>query len=269
MRRVSVVLLLWAALTVTGSSAQLVRPTIELYLQFPFLFFPLSLPRAPSFQILIDILEAARLYDNVTQPAATITLLAPTDAAFTARFSRATLDSLAQPGTANQALREKLLLTHVVQGARPSNTLVANQTLVPSSGEILTVRSQGNTIAFASLGGSVATVTRADIATRTKDSVIHVLDDVLLPASGSRRSWPAAGTAVHSSQGCCVARIKPGRHHRAQLHRRLRHAVAAGLSRRLQLHCNSQMVHAGRHRPFPGKQCLGRQTETSLSTQLK
>ncbi|MEU4567782.1 fasciclin domain-containing protein [Micromonospora sp. NPDC023956] len=113
-----------------------------------------------------------------------VTILAPTDDAFAAKFSRTNLDELLLKDTAT--LRG-LLREHVVTGALPVSGLVAAGTVTTLAGIRLTVTGQGQ-------GARVddeADLVCADY--RAAGSRIHVIDHVLgsLPTTANGDDHPA------------------------------------------------------------------------------
>ncbi|MGB7711034.1 MAG: fasciclin domain-containing protein [Microcoleus sp.] len=99
------------------------------------------------------------------------TVFAPTDAAFAA-LPKGTLDDLLKP--ANKAKLVKILTYHVVSGSVLSTSL--------KSGDVPTVEKTPLKVVVS--GGKVtvegANVVKADI--KASNGVIHVIDQVLIPA---------------------------------------------------------------------------------------
>ncbi len=127
----------------------------------------------PELTTLVAALTASGLLETLNG-AGPYTLFAPTDAAFAALLTG--MDVTVEELFADTDLLHDLLLYHVVAGELPSSQLLATTNLTAlDEAEIAVASVNGNVV----LNGSV-TVSRADIPAR--NGVIHVIDQVLLPA---------------------------------------------------------------------------------------
>jgi len=126
----------------------------------------------PQFTTLVKAVIAAGLADALKDPTATLTVFAPTDAAF-AKLPKATLDGL----MADPAKLKSVLLYHVV-AAR-----ITRKDVKGMGGKGTPATLNGATINVTTIGGSVyvneARVIKADVP--SSNGVIHVIDTVLLP----------------------------------------------------------------------------------------
>lgn len=123
----------------------------------------------PEFTTLFTAVQAAGLAEMAMDPGQSLTIFAPTDAAFAA-LPAETLDML----MADPALLTRVLQYHVVMPAMGSNEIVA--------GDVATAA--GDTIAVAVAEDGTITVNGANILQaniRGTNGVIHVIDTVLLP----------------------------------------------------------------------------------------
>ncbi|MEP0547009.1 MAG: pectin acetylesterase-family hydrolase [Rhodothermales bacterium] len=129
----------------------------------------------PELSILVQALTEANLVTalNGTGP---FTVFAPTDAAFEAFLDEREITAaqlLARPDLA------QILRYHVVQTAALSSDLTDGQTLTTLEGSTLEVDIDGDTI---SLIGETNTVTVTTANIEASNGVVHLVDDVLLPA---------------------------------------------------------------------------------------
>jgi len=123
-----------------------------------------------DFETLVTAVQAAGLVDTLSSDGP-FTVFAPTDAAF-AELPAPALEALLEPE--NQDLLVEVLTYHVVPGAVMSGDL--------SSGTVETVN--GEEVAIDLDSGVMvnsATVVTADV--EASNGVIHVIDEVLVPAS--------------------------------------------------------------------------------------
>lgn len=123
--------------------------------------------QAGNFKTLLAAAEAAGLADALSDPDATLTIFAPTDAAF-AELPKGTVEALLKHENREQLI--ELLLNHVVEGE-----VTLTQKVTTPAGEVLTIQPSGG----ATIGG--ATVLQADI--RATNGIVHAIDSVLLPKS--------------------------------------------------------------------------------------
>jgi uncharacterized surface protein with fasciclin (FAS1) repeats len=136
-----------------------------------------------EFSTLVAAVQAAGLEDALADPEATLTVFAPTNAAF-----EAALEALGLTAEELLADTETLtsILTYHVLGDVVTSTDIADagteeipvETL--SGEELVVVVGDDGTVGFAD---QTATVTTADI--EASNGVIHVIDAVLLPPSMS------------------------------------------------------------------------------------
>jgi uncharacterized surface protein with fasciclin (FAS1) repeats len=125
---------------------------------------------AGNFTILLAAVEAAGLTETLAT--SKVTLLAPTDEAFT-KLGQPTIDAV----LADQATLVALLQNHVLPQPQDAKTLSIFSSVVNLNGTSLPVASDGTTM---TIGG--ATVTAADV--KADNGIIHVIDTVLVPAAG-------------------------------------------------------------------------------------
>ena len=124
---------------------------------------------SPDHTILETAVIAAQLNDDLAAPG-TLTLFAPTDAAFAAL----------PPGTLNQLLMDptgdlaQILLYHVLGETVTSNQLSDGQMATTLQGKDITVTIDGSDVFI-----NDAQVTMADIP--ASNGVVHVIDAVLIP----------------------------------------------------------------------------------------
>lgn len=137
---------------------------------------------SPVHHTLVSAVQAAGLVDTLNS-AGPFTVFAPTDAAFQ-HLPAGTVDTLMQP--ANRATLTKVLTYHVVPGRITGQQLTAliraghgTATLTTVEGEPLTFTLSGGHVHIAGMGGSMATITQANVL--QSNGVIHVIDGVLTP----------------------------------------------------------------------------------------
>jgi uncharacterized surface protein with fasciclin (FAS1) repeats len=127
---------------------------------------------AGGFTTLLAAAEAAGLADTLKGPGP-FTIFATTDEAF-AKLPAGTIEGLlADP----EALRD-ILLFHVVSGDLTSQELLKQHRAMSLQGRTLTVNRMGENV----------TVNKANVLTpdiETSNGIIHVIDTVLIPATGS------------------------------------------------------------------------------------
>jgi uncharacterized surface protein with fasciclin (FAS1) repeats len=134
-----------------------------------------------DFSTLVAAVEAAGLQDALADPAATLTVFAPTNEAFEAAL--AALGLTAEELLADTETLTSILTYHVLGENVTSSDIAAAGTaeipVEPLSGEALTVVvGDDGAVGFADQS---AVVTMADI--EASNGVIHVIDAVLLPPS--------------------------------------------------------------------------------------
>jgi uncharacterized surface protein with fasciclin (FAS1) repeats len=129
---------------------------------------------AGQFRTLAQALTAAGLIDTLKGDGP-FTVFAPTDAAF-ARLPAGTLESLLEPANREQLVA--VLTYHVVPGKVTASEVVKLDRAATVNGDTIDVSVDG-----ASVKVDGATVVSADIA--ASNGVIHVIDQVILPGSGS------------------------------------------------------------------------------------
>lgn len=134
-----------------------------------------------DFSTLVAAVQAAGLEDALADPEATLTVFAPTNAAFEAAL--AALGLTAEELLADTETLTTILTYHVIGEVVTSSDIagagVEEIPVEPLSGEPLTVTvGDDGTVGFAD---QTAVVTMADI--EASNGVIHVIDAVLLPPS--------------------------------------------------------------------------------------
>lgn len=138
---------------------------------------------AGSFTILAELLTAAGLVDALSGPGP-FTVFAPTDEAFEAAAADlgVPLADLAAALTADTELLTDILTYHVVSGNVPSSDVVTlnGQAVETLSGESFTVNVDGETVSITDGAGRKVNVIDVDV--EASNGVIHVLENVLLPA---------------------------------------------------------------------------------------
>lgn len=138
---------------------------------------------SPIHHTLVAAVKQAGLVDTLSGPGP-FTVFAPTDAAFK-KVPSATLNTLMQPE--NKEMLTKVLTYHVVPGRITAAQLMAKiragkgkATLTTVEGEPLTFTMSGGKVHIMGMGGSMATVTQANVM--QSNGVIHVVDGVLTPS---------------------------------------------------------------------------------------
>ena len=137
----------------------------------------------PELSTLVEIATAAGLADALSDEKLVATLLAPTNAAFTALLSKlgVTVDQL----LANPDLVTTVLSYHLIPGvAAKAADLTHNQVLPTSDdGQTLTVLKSGSTVEFKPSAPNApnAKVVKADIPAGS--AIVHIVDQVLIPAN--------------------------------------------------------------------------------------
>ncbi len=125
---------------------------------------------AGTFKTLVAALKAADLVETLSSPGP-FTVFAPTDAAFAA-LPKGTVEKLLKPE--NKEKLVKILTYHVVPGSVASKTLKSGKVkTVEGSSLMVTVSKRNVTI-------DKATVKTADI--KASNGLIHVIDQVIVPA---------------------------------------------------------------------------------------
>lgn len=133
---------------------------------------------------LVAAVKAAGLVETLSGQGP-FTVFAPTNAAFE-KLPKGTVESLLKPE--NKAKLTNILTYHVVKANAMSDALGkmikddgGKHAINTVSGDKLTASMQGGKIALTDESGNAATVTIADV--RQSNGVIHVIDQVLMPAS--------------------------------------------------------------------------------------
>jgi uncharacterized surface protein with fasciclin (FAS1) repeats len=130
---------------------------------------------AGQFKTLAAALQAAGLVDTLKGPGP-FTVFAPTDAAF-AKLPPGTVENLLKPENKQQLV--SVLTYHVVPGKVTSGDIAGKKVSAKTV--------QGQDLAIDASAGGVkvnnATVAQADVM--ASNGVIHVIDTVVLPRSGS------------------------------------------------------------------------------------
>jgi transforming growth factor-beta-induced protein len=134
-----------------------------------------------DFSILLAAVEAAGLTDALADPDATLTVFAPTNAAFEAAL--AALNMTAEELLADTETLTAILTYHVLGSVVTSADIAAaGSEEIPvetlSGEELVVVVTDTGTVTFKD---QTATVTTADV--EASNGVIHIIDAVLLPPS--------------------------------------------------------------------------------------
>lgn len=125
-----------------------------------------------NFNTLVAAVKAAGLADALSGDGP-LTVFAPTDAAF-AKLPHGTVESLLKPK--NKASLQAILKYHVVSGDLRAEQVLNNPLLKTLNGQAVNITTKGGK---AMIDG--ATITATDVA--CSNGVIHVIDEVILPAS--------------------------------------------------------------------------------------
>jgi uncharacterized surface protein with fasciclin (FAS1) repeats len=138
----------------------------------------------PEFTTLFAAVQAAGIGDMVMDPGQSLTVFAPTDAAFAA-LPAGTLEML----LADPALLTRVLQYHVVTPAMGSNEMTSGDVNTASGDPVAVVVAEDGTVTV-----NGANVLQANI--RTTNGIIHVIDTVLLPPDLAATIAPAAPMAT-------------------------------------------------------------------------
>ena len=137
---------------------------------------------ASNLTTLVSAVKQAGLVETLSGPGP-FTVFAPTNDAFS-KVPKDMLDGLMKPEA--KAKLKKVLTYHVVAGTLTAADLVkkikaggGKATLKTVEGEMLTLTMAGDMIKIAGQGGSMATVTQADV--KQSNGIVHVVDGVLTP----------------------------------------------------------------------------------------
>lgn len=138
---------------------------------------------AGSFTVLVELVTAAGLVDALSGEGP-LTVFAPTDEAFEAAAADlgVSLEDLAAVLTADEALLTEILTYHVVDGEVPSSVVVTlnGESVDTLSGDSFVVNVEGETVSITD--GAGRNVGVVDVDVEASNGVIHILDNVLLPA---------------------------------------------------------------------------------------
>jgi len=127
---------------------------------------------AAHFNTLVAAVKVAGLVDTLKGPGP-FTVFAPTDEAF-AKLPPGTLESLLRPE--NKAKLQSILTFHVVSGKVMSQDVVRLHSAKTVEGQSITITTMNGGVMV-----NNAHVTKADVV--ASNSVIHVIDTVILPES--------------------------------------------------------------------------------------
>jgi len=133
----------------------------------------------PEFTTLLAIVKAAdpAFLKELSDKNATLTVFAPTDAAFAASLKSMNLQ--AADVLKNQALLDEVLSYHIVSGVA-----LDAATITADSGAVVGTVLDENVLSLKAAGGKV-TINNANVVTadvKAVNGVVHVIDSVLLPA---------------------------------------------------------------------------------------
>lgn len=126
----------------------------------------------PALSTLVEALQAADLVGAVQDPTASLTVFAPTNAAFDA-LPAGTLETLLLPENVEQL--RSILLLHVVGSELPASALSGFTQVQTLQGSAVTIAPFGSTLRI----NNQANVITADID--ASNGVVHLIDNVLLP----------------------------------------------------------------------------------------
>ena len=126
---------------------------------------------------LVAAVKAAGLVETL-EGRGPFTVFAPTNSAF-GKLPAGTVDSLVKPE--NKAALTKILTYHVVPGKLEASSLTDGKKLKTVEGEELTVKHQDGKVWIVDAKGGTSMVTIANV--NQSNGVIHVVDNVLMPAS--------------------------------------------------------------------------------------
>lgn len=129
---------------------------------------------AGNFNTLLAAAKAAGLADALAG-SGPLTVFAPTDEAF-AKLPKRTVESLLKPENREQLA--SLLKYHVVAGALPARLVTQRDGVQTLNGQRVSFETNGSVVRVDS-----ATVVKTDIA--CSNGVIHVIDSVIMPESGT------------------------------------------------------------------------------------
>ncbi|SDY33348.1 fasciclin domain-containing protein [Hymenobacter psychrophilus] len=131
----------------------------------------------PEFSLLLQALSrpaAASILAAAADPAANITVFAPTDAAFRTLLSGAALSSV------SDANLVAILSRHVITTGRVfSSDLAAGQIATAAGANTVTVAASGTGFTVRGGTGTAANITNANIL--ADNGLVHIIDQVLLP----------------------------------------------------------------------------------------
>ncbi len=139
-----------------------------------------SAARSGSHTTLFRLMRVSGLTDQASGKGP-FTVFAPTNEAFD-KLPAGTLDELIKP--TGKAKLTKVLAYHVVRGKVRAEQLQDGQTLRTVTGGVLTVNKEGDAITITDGAGNTATINQADI--EATNGMIHSVDAVLMPATGSK-----------------------------------------------------------------------------------
>ncbi len=175
-----VVALLAVAITVAGASVSRAQDIVDIAAS------------NENFSTLVAAVKAAGLVDAL-KGEGPFTVFAPTNKAFE-KLPKGTVESLLKPENKDKLV--EILTYHVVAGkvmAADVARLQSGTKVKTLSGAEVTVKKSGNSIFL-----NTSRIVSTDIA--ASNGVIHVIDSVLLPPKGEKKS---SGYGTQSSGGCC------------------------------------------------------------------
>lgn len=143
---------------------------------------------------LVTAVETAELVDALSDENSSLTVFAPTNAAFEA-LPDGTLDELLAPEGQDQL--KDILTFHVVDSEAFAADLSDGQELTALNGDTLTVSIDGDTVRI-----NGAQVTTADVD--ASNGVVHIIDSVLLPPEDETETHSPADTGTVSSSSLAV-----------------------------------------------------------------
>jgi uncharacterized surface protein with fasciclin (FAS1) repeats len=139
-----------------------------------------------GFNALLSAATKAGLSSSLADPTTSVTVLAPSDAAFAKLATQLGFtDATAMVNGLDAATLGKVLSYHVIAGKKPASELVKSATVstayaYPSAGTASTLKiTAGATVKFTDAALTDATVTTADV--NASNGIIHAVDKVLVP----------------------------------------------------------------------------------------
>ncbi|GLI69524.1 hypothetical protein VaNZ11_014164, partial [Volvox africanus] len=160
-------------------------------------FFPMLIPvpvtiykwltsQTATYSVLLDLLNKnPRIRVALASPNSSITLLAPSDAAFSAflrKYHYSSLDEFLRYHDRNAS--QMLLENHIISGARTLSTFKDGERVVTQRGDILVVKLIGNSVMFSTKNDSASVVPQVkDVSIFYGRSYVQMMDFPLIPST--------------------------------------------------------------------------------------